>query len=679
MEFVEFKKALQKNFEVKTSNINHLFTVDVDLDEMWNVYLDAFPVGTNEIYRKRREYDCSCCRRFIKNLGNVVILKDGKVSTIWDFQVNDLTFQTVINALHKYIKSKSISGVFVTKESKVVVDKNLELIDGIAKEWQHLYVDLPSRFVYSGRETLDTVKGNYQAVKDVFKRSLDELSSESIDTVLELINSNTLYKGEEWKSVLEKFKHYKLLYSSATDHDVFAWEYSVEAGPVIGKIRNHSIGTLLIDITSGMELDEAVKRYEKVVAPTNYKRPKAIFTKKMLEDAQKTVEELGYLPSLGRRYATLDDITVNNILFSNRDAAKRITGSSDIFESLKSDIAVDPKKFSKVEEIPVSKFISDMLPSVREIEVLFENKLSSNMVSLIAPAKADSKSMFKWNNAFSWAYTGNITDSTMKANVKMAGGNVDGVLRFSIQWNDNSKHDPNDLDAHCIEPSNNHIYFSNKGYKHKSSGILDVDITQPREGVPAVENIIYTDLRSMSHGVYKFFVHQYNNRGGKEGFKAEIEFDGQIFEFIYNKELRPGENVVVAEVTLDSNGFSIQEKLSSQMSSRDVWNIKTNQFIPVSVIMYSPNYWDEQDGIGHRHVFFMLKDCINIESPSGFYNEYLKQELYEHKRVFEALSSKSAVKSTTDQLSGLGFSTTKRSSVTVKVKGATERVMKITF
>jgi hypothetical protein len=430
-----------------------------------------------------------------------------------------------------------------------------------------------------------------------------------------------------------------------------------------------------------MDLDTAVRKYEAIIAPESYKRPKAIFTKKMLEDAQKTIENLGYLESLNRRYAKLDDITVNNILFVNKDASKKIRGlraGLSVFDEMSSELPVNPKKFSKVEEVSAEDFIENILPISKELEVFLENKHSNNMVSLIAPEDKNSKTMFKWDNNFSWAYSGNITDSSMKENVKSAGGKVDGVLRFSIQWNDN-EFDGNDLDAHCYEPSGNLIYFSSKN-NLRTTGQLDIDIQRPKPNEPAVENITWTDRNKMLEGTYNFLVHNYSHNGGKSGFRAEIEFDGQVYSFDYNKELRQSEKIEVAEVIFNKHtGFTVKEKLPSNVSSRDVWGLKSNQFIPVSIIMYSPNYWNEQDGIGHKHYFFMLKDCINPELPNAFYNEFLKEDLMKHKRVFEALASKMKVKESDNQLSGLGFSSTKRNELVVKVQGNIKRTLKIKF
>lgn len=688
--FRDFVKAIQKNLQQMSKDSSRLFTVNVDTEELYNLYLDSFPAGTNEIYRERREYDCSCCRHFIRDVGNVVSIKNGELHTIWGINpVSDDKYNVVAAALDAYVKQKAVSGVFLKKEKRIGTPENREMLPtGKINKYEHFFVDLPEICIFKEYygHTLEGDLSQFRDIRNVFKRSLDEISKEAVDTVLELIAQNSLYKGAEWKKQLTEFKNYQKEYGKLTDEqkELWIWEKSIAAGAVIGKIRNHSIGTLLVNISEGMDLDLAVRKYEQIVAPVNYKRPKAIFTKKMLEDAKKTITELGYMDSLQRRFATLDDITVNNILFSNKDAAKRITGAMDLFDEMEQDVAIDPKRFSKVEEISAEDFIKNVLPVAKELEVYLENKHIQNMVSLIAPEVAAAKTMFKWNNGMSWAYTGNITDSDIKENVKAAGGSVTGIVRFSIQWNDKDGKDNSDLDAHCIEPKGgDHIYFSHKISRY-TGGELDIDIIDPiyqckSNGGVAVENITYPSKERMKPGTYKFYVNQYSFRNS-QGFKAEVEVNGEIHSYEYNSPVRG--NVDVAEVILDQSGnFKVVDKLPGNCAtiSKDVWGIKTLQFTPVSVVCYSPNYWDEQKGIGHQHLFFMLKDCINPEEPNGYYNEFLKPELEQHRRVFEALGSKAHVKDVDDQLSGVGFSLTKRNDLIIKVKGATERVLKVKF
>lgn len=64
--FIDFRRAIRDHFDKLSETSDHIYEVEVDKDELWNLYLDSFPAGTNEIYRERREYDCSCCRQFTR-------------------------------------------------------------------------------------------------------------------------------------------------------------------------------------------------------------------------------------------------------------------------------------------------------------------------------------------------------------------------------------------------------------------------------------------------------------------------------------------------------------------------------------------------------------------------------------------------------------------------------------
>lgn len=684
-DFKNFRTLIQKHFNEMVKDGAPLFITNADEDKLYDLYLDSFPVGTNPTFRKRREYDCSCCRRFVKNIGKLVSFMDGQMVTVWDFDTKSDVYQPVVDALAAYVKTCAVVNPYyvsrnMISDGKFGTEMNYEYdADHKAvRTWDHFAVEIPQRFIVNSYD-VSTKMAEWRDSANVFKRSLEELTMDAVDTVLELIAQNSLYRGKEFEGLVRGFKSDKQVYDRLPDEKKSAYVWMAPGGASMNRlrIRNTAIGTLLVNLSEGMDVDAAVTAFEKVVAPANYKRPKAIFTKKMLEDAQKTVTELGYMNSLARRFATLDDITANNIMFCNRDAAPRVMGAANPFEAMAKSLGTDPKKFGRAEEIGIEKFVKEVLPTAAGLELFMENRFSKNMVSLIAPQDKSAPSMFKWSNGFSWAYTGNMADSDIRENVKAAGGKVDGVLRFSIQWNDvPGEWDENDEDAHCIEPDKNHIYFGNKWHP-RTDGCLDVDITHPSRDKAAVENITWPDIKKMKEGEYSFYVHCFASCGGKTGFRAEIEFDGNIYSFNYDKPLHGGQNVAVAKVTLKDGKFSIKELLPSSTSTREIWGVNSNQFVPVSVAMYSPNYWDEQTGNGNRHYFFMLKDCVNPEKPNGFYNEFLKADLLQHKRVFEALGSQMAVQSVDDQLSGVGFSETQHNSFTVKVQGATERVLKV--
>ncbi len=70
MDFHKLKDAVTRCFDGMRGGA--LFRTAVDGDAMWDRYLFSFPPGTDLVFRKKTEHDCSCCRQFVKAMGNVV-------------------------------------------------------------------------------------------------------------------------------------------------------------------------------------------------------------------------------------------------------------------------------------------------------------------------------------------------------------------------------------------------------------------------------------------------------------------------------------------------------------------------------------------------------------------------------------------------------------------------------
>lgn len=116
--FNVFRDKLVENYNKNV--VGHtLFSTDVDKDEMYALYLDSYPAGANEVYRKRREHDCSCCRHFIKEIGGVVWIDDDlNVHSLWEFDISDPSYRPVAASMDVYVKQHSITDQYLYNYDK---------------------------------------------------------------------------------------------------------------------------------------------------------------------------------------------------------------------------------------------------------------------------------------------------------------------------------------------------------------------------------------------------------------------------------------------------------------------------------------------------------------------------------------------------------------------------------
>lgn len=674
--------------------------------QVWNIYLESFTDENDPHFRdpKSSIHNCNHCNNFIKRYGNVVALdENNSIITMFDVidKMDDDTFikyNDSLAAMNEALKSNDIQDVFFetynelnslpyescSKSNEIFrlgVDKNHKRytkeeanLFGVVKPnetrtFNHFFLDLPKQFVNTTGSSIESIMANYRSNKEVFKRGLDEISLDTLFLVRDLINQGSLLNGDTHLHKVEKFIVFKEEYDNlaVNQKDNWCWIKSFELA--IAKFKNELIGVLCSDLSEVKELNKACKDWNYRVDPANYMKAVAPITENQKKQAQKFVEENGYIESFNRRHAILDDIKADEIKHIN--TGTEIIKSASIFDGIKTKSSRHKKnEFEGVEEISIDKFMKDILPGCTSVEAYLENRLENNLVNITTSNQEDCKQMFKWSNPYSFTYKGNLAGkSEIKENVSKAGGNIDALVRCSLQWNDEDTKGIVDFDLHSV--GKNHIYYSNNGRTHSCGGHLDVDMINPPK--VGIENITWK--KKIEDGSYKLRVKNFNG-SNNTGFKVEIEFNGEIFN--YHKTGNVKGYTDIATLTVVNGIISIEHHLSETTSSKTIYNLETQQFHKVNLMCLSPNHWGENK-VGNKHFFFMLDKAKCDTSIRSFHSENLDPELAKHRKVLEVLGAVNMLEPVDKQLAGIGFNATVKDELILRLKGNFQRVVKVKF
>lgn len=688
MNFSDFSKPVQGAFQAIVAG--DVYVVGIEPDVLWSAYLAAFPEGTNPIRVKRAEHDCATCRQFVRRAGGVVAVggPSGR-QTAWDLAAREAPepYRTVATAMRDLVRVAPITDIFRVGSSEgafgALQTRSLCPVTGQALTWNHFHTGpIPDRFRALSPEKVrereraglaqepfhssspDKDRGDYRTAAQVFDRGLRELKAEAVGLVMDLIGDD-LYRGAEHRPAVVAFQAEQAAYLALDEASRPTFAFTRAGGPV-ARFRNTVIGTLVQDLSEGVPLERAVAAFESKVAPANYKRTKAPITPAMVELAMRTIRDLDLEPALERRLARLADVSVRDVLWVDSQVGPLMRdGIGNVL--MRHAREREPTGQQDAEPIDLDAFLKDVAPGATGIDVLFQPEHAGNLMVLTAPVNAGCRNLFRWDNDFAWSYAGEVADS-IRERVKRAGGQVTGVrLRVSLSWDNYD-----DLDVHVLEPGSGpngagHIYYA---HRHGAGGgVLDVDMNAgsgtTRE---AVENVVW---QNPPDGTYLVQVNNFCLRETADvGFTIEIENEGRLIHLTHAGEVKNRNTVVVVALHMKDGVLTSYEVkgagIRAGAPTQERWGIQTGSFIPCQAITLSPNYWGD-NRVGNRHTFFVLDGARCDEPARGIYNEFLHARLEAHRKVFEVIGQKTRCQPTSDQMVGLGFSSTRRDVVPIRV------------
>ena len=349
--------AIRKSFGDATASKEPLFTTSADT--LYDIFLNNLPEEA------RQHYNCRSCRHWMNRYGGLVTISDnGTVLPIMFMADIPDFFRDAVDEVIRAIIASKVTGVFLTSDKHLGVEQS--------NGWYHMYVNSPKHIIHNNRihnefQTMAQKKQDYLMLLNAFTK----YQKSTIETAVNLLHSNTLYRSEKVLGIAEWFLNVKTNAEmlNGKQKSNYIWKMSATAPAGFCHVSSSMIGTLLDDIEEGMGVEAVKRRFAEKMNPLQYQRPQVAPGAQNIARAEEIVAKLGIENSLKRRFARMYDLKLTWAPHPEKHTPAKTTG---IFSSIKAKEESRPKKPTIVADggtMTWDKFQRTVLPNAKKIEM----------------------------------------------------------------------------------------------------------------------------------------------------------------------------------------------------------------------------------------------------------------------------------------------------------------------
>lgn len=423
-EYGAYLGRLNARFSAAAARHGALFATDAT--GLWDAYLGAhFP-------DERQHHNCNACRHFIERFGGLVFIDESgaAIPAIWNGDEADVDSAPSIIAMERMVRRAKVTGVFYSAEQTLG-----QPVTGI---WRHLSATLPAALVHkhpllTAGQSMAEKREDYRTMQ----RALGDFTAAHVDQALHLLNSDAIYRSEKVVAPAQFLRDLIAIRDDNQREDSrrnLTWRRIAAAPAGFCHPRSSMIGTLLEDISAGLDFADVSRKFAAKMHPLAYQRPQAAPKAGAIAQAEAMFETLGLAPSLERRIARIEEIP---LLWSPKKAEAPKSGG--IFSHLQSRDAADaPSMNVPAIAMTLDKFHRTVIGGAEEIQVSVAHTVPA--VYITAPVHADAPRLFQWDHPFAhYCYTGGTQASSL--GLRAGWVNVAGITRLPSRWGDGAEHE----------------------------------------------------------------------------------------------------------------------------------------------------------------------------------------------------------------------------------------------